>query len=207
VSRCESARSRSANRERRTLCRRRGSARPEGGTGRGSTRTPRAVRGAARRGLGTSATCSSVPRGVRRGRVGHCTGRRVAKPAEWWRDCRPRAAGERTVLPPFGGPAPRPASGRGWRWPVRCSPGGALPGDRLAVGGGRVGRVDDRLIGRAEPRGAGGTGTIFPGTRGRPATWSPPTSPLVRTYCATTPLDLADCGPDPALLMAWTVNR
>src|SRR5262249_37904374 len=26
-------------------------------------------------------------------------------------------------------------------------------------------------------------------------------------YCATTRLDLADCGPDPALLMAWTVNR
>src|SRR5215469_12188665 len=26
-------------------------------------------------------------------------------------------------------------------------------------------------------------------------------------YCATTMLDLADCGPGPALLMAWTVNR
>ena len=42
---------------------------------------------------------------------------------------------------------------------------------------------------------------------GRPATWSPPASLLVRTYCATTRLDLADCGPDPALLLAWTVNR
>jgi len=28
-----------------------------------------------------------------------------------------------------------------------------------------------------------------------------------RVYCATTRLDLADCGPGPALLMAWTVNR
>jgi hypothetical protein len=26
-------------------------------------------------------------------------------------------------------------------------------------------------------------------------------------YCATTRLDLADRGPGPALLMAWTVNR
>src|SRR5262245_23139614 len=26
-------------------------------------------------------------------------------------------------------------------------------------------------------------------------------------YCAATRLDLADCGPGPALLMAWTVNR
>jgi hypothetical protein len=29
----------------------------------------------------------------------------------------------------------------------------------------------------------------------------------LRGYCATTRLDLADCGLDPALLMAWTVNR
>jgi len=34
-----------------------------------------------------------------------------------------------------------------------------------------------------------------------------PTAALVRTYCATTRLDLADCGPDPALLLACTVNR
>jgi len=26
-------------------------------------------------------------------------------------------------------------------------------------------------------------------------------------YCAATRLDLADCGPRPALLLAWTVNR
>ena len=28
-----------------------------------------------------------------------------------------------------------------------------------------------------------------------------------RSYCAVTRLDLADRGPGPALLMAWTVNR
>jgi hypothetical protein len=29
----------------------------------------------------------------------------------------------------------------------------------------------------------------------------------VSAYCATTRLDLADWGPDPALLRAWAVNR
>jgi hypothetical protein len=30
---------------------------------------------------------------------------------------------------------------------------------------------------------------------------------LVRRYCAVTWFDLADSEPDPALLLAWTVNR
>src|SRR5215468_1292698 len=34
-----------------------------------------------------------------------------------------------------------------------------------------------------------------------------PRERFIRVYCATTWLDLVDCGPDPALLTAWTVNR
>lgn len=53
----------------------------------------------------------------------------------------------------------------------------------------------------------GGAGKVSMLRRGRPASWSPLTPLLVWIYCATTRLDRADCGPDPALLRAWTVNR
>ena len=36
---------------------------------------------------------------------------------------------------------------------------------------------------------------------------APSSVSLGRSYCAVTRLDRADCGPDPALLLAWMVNR
>ena len=47
----------------------------------------------------------------------------------------------------------------------------------------------------------------WPDHRGQLPGWQLASVVPGSAYCATTRLDLADCGPDPALFLAWTVNR
>ena len=76
---------------------------------------------------------------------------------------------------------------------------------RTAGVAGLLNAVPGRRCGSAVIQWAGTAVGQLP--RGDQRLGRPRPSSLVWTYCATTRLDLADCGPDPALFLAWTVNR
>ena len=83
-------------------------------------------------------------------------------------------------------------------------PGDAIPDLAASLVGGLVGLAPRPVTPGCEVGGpwAGTTAGQLPGGGSWPAVVEPGSA-----YCATTRLDLADCGPGPALLMAWTVNR